>query len=97
MLTSAQRAKLRGMAQKLVPIFHIGKNGVTDNMLTDLSTALDAHELIKIAVLKNAATDAKTALALLCEKLNAEPVTAIGNKLVLYRRSNREDAEHIAL
>lgn len=97
MLTSSQRAKLRGMAQTLDPIFHIGKNGVNDNLAADISTALDAHELIKVAVLKNSPVNAREALDDLCARLGAEPVVAIGGKFALYRFSKRDDVEHIAL
>ena len=95
MLTSTQRAHLRSMAQNITPIFQIGKNGIGDNQIIDISTALDLHELIKISVLRNAETDAKTFLNAICALTGAEPVTAIGNKVVIYRRSSRDDVEHI--
>ncbi len=96
-MTGATRAKLRSMAQKLIPIFNIGKNGVTDSLVKEVCDALDAHELIKLSVLKSAELDAKSALDMLCRATGAEPVTAIGNKIVLYRRSEREDISHIEL
>ena len=40
MLTSKQRAYLRGMAQSLDTIFQVGKSGVTDNMCEQISNAL---------------------------------------------------------
>ena len=97
MITSGQRAKLRSMAQTLNPIFHVGKNGINDNFIKDIDTALELHELIKIAVLRNSDLDAKTSMALLCDALKAEPVTAIGSKFVIYRRSSRDNVEHIEL
>ena len=97
MLTSSQRAKLRGMAQTLTPIFNVGKNGVTDNLVKDVETALDAHELIKVGVLKNSDLTAKDVLEELCQRMGAEPVVAIGGKLALYRRSERDDVAHIEL
>ena len=97
MITIGQRAKLRSMAQTLNPIFHVGKNGINDNFIKDIDTALELHELIKIAVLRNSDLDAKTSMALLCDALKAEPVTAIGSKFVIYRRSSRDNVEHIEL
>lgn len=97
MITSSQRARLRSMAQNINPIFQIGKNGIGDNQLLDISLALDLHELVKISVLRNAETDAKTVLNAICGLTGAEPVTAIGNKIVIYRRSPRDDIEHIDL
>ena len=95
MITSKQRAYLRGLAQKLEPIFQIGKNGVTDVILSELSDSLDARELIKISVLNNSDLDAKDIINQLCEMLDAEPISAVGKKIVIYRRSNRKDVKHI--
>lgn len=97
MITSSQRARLRSMAQNINPIFQIGKNGIGDNQILDISLALDLHELVKISILRNAETDAKTVLNAICGLTGAEPVTAIGNKIVIYRRSPRNDIEHINL
>ena len=47
MLTSKQRAKLRGMAQDMEPVIHIGKGDITQNILTQADDALEARELIK--------------------------------------------------
>ena len=84
------------MAQNLTPIFHVGKNGMNENFVLDVSTALDVHELIKIAVLKNSDLSAKEAMVELCSLTGAEPVGAIGNKFVIYRYSQKEGVEHIA-
>ncbi len=97
MLTSSQRAKLRSMAQSINPIFQIGKNGIGTQQIVDISLALDLHELIKISVLRNADTDAKTVLNAICALTGAEPVTAIGNKVVIFRRSPRDDVDHIEI
>ena len=97
MLTSSQRAKLRSMAQSINPIFQIGKNGIGTQQIVDISLALDLHELIKISVLRNADTDAKTVLNAICALTSAEPVTAIGNKVVIFRRSPRDDVDHIEI
>lgn len=97
MLNSTQRAKLRSMAQNINPIFQIGKNGVGDNQIKDIMLALELHELIKISVLRNADASAKVMLDIVCEATGAEPVTAIGNKIVIYKRSTRDDIEHIEI
>ena len=53
-MTSKQRAYLRGLANTIEPIFQVGKGGLTENLIKQLSDALEARELIKITVLKNA-------------------------------------------
>ncbi|AEM73187.1 YhbY family RNA-binding protein [Caldicellulosiruptor acetigenus] len=87
MLTSKQRAKLRGMANTMDAIIRIGKEGITDRVLKQIDEALTARELIKIALEKNCDKNPKEAMAYICEKLNAEPVQVIGRKIVIYRMS----------
>ena len=94
-MTTKQRSKLRSLAQTLEPIGQIGKGGISDNMLTGLSSALDARELIKITVLKNAEDDARFLADDLADALDAEVVCTIGHKIVLYRRSQKDGVKHI--
>lgn len=65
--------------------------------MSDILNALELHELIKLSVLRNAELSAKDAMQNLCELTGAEPVTAIGNRFVMYKRSSRDDVEHIEL
>ena len=53
MLTSKQRAFLRGMANGIDAIFQVGKNGVTPELRDTVFHALEARELVKISVLDN--------------------------------------------
>lgn len=94
-MTTKQRSKLRSLAQTLEPIGQIGKGGISDNMLTGLSSALDARELIKITVLKNAEDDARFLADDLADALDAEVVFTIGHKIVLYRYSEKDGIKHI--
>ncbi len=87
MITSKQRAYLRAMANPIDPIFQIGKGGITEEILKQLALALEARELIKIHILETALLDSKECIAILAEKLCAEPVQAIGSKVVLYKRA----------
>ena len=53
MLTSKQRAYLRGIASTYDTIFQIGKGGVNEAMCKDIGDALRKRELIKLRVLEN--------------------------------------------
>ncbi len=92
MLTSKQRAYLRGLANTKNAIFQIGKGGVTDEIVSELRVALEKRELIKITVLETAFMSPREASTIVCEKLGAEPVQCIGNKFVIYKesRDNKE-------
>lgn len=87
MITSKQRARLRALANPVPTIFQIGKGGINDNLLKQLDDALEARELIKIHVLETAFLDPRDTLSELAEALGAEPVQAIGGRIVLYRES----------
>ena len=90
MITSKQRAYLRGLANKETAIMQVGKGGVTEPLLSTLSDALEARELIKLHVLENRGFSPRELLSALCEELGAEPVAAVGRKIVLYRASSKE-------
>ncbi|MCI8386920.1 MAG: ribosome assembly RNA-binding protein YhbY [Clostridiales bacterium] len=87
MLTSKQRAYLRGMAAMYDTIFQVGKGGISDNMCEQISNALEARELIKLRVLENCDYNAKEAAPIIAEKVNADVVQVIGTRFVLYRES----------
>ncbi len=95
MFTSKQRANLRSLASTLKPIGQVGKEGVTENLIAGLSDALDAHELIKVTLLPAAGEDGENLAANLADLLGADVVAVIGRKAIFYRRSLREEIEHI--
>lgn len=97
MLTSKQRARLMGLASKLPTSMNIGKNGVGEGVLAKLDELLNRYELVKLGVLKNSGVGAKDLIDELAEALEAEPVHAIGSKIILYRYSTEEGVEHVAL
>ena len=97
MITSKQRAYLRKLANGLDPIFQIGKGGITDEVVSQLALALETRELIKIHILETALLDAKAAVNEVAERLKAEPVQAIGSKIVIYKRANKEKNRRIEL
>lgn len=97
MITSKQRAYLRKLANPISPIFQIGKGGITEELIVQLSNALEARELIKIHVLETAMLDVKTSINELAENLNAEPVQAIGSKMVIYKEARKQENRKIQL
>ena len=42
-MTSKERAYLRGLANSIDAIFQIGKGGISNNLITQLSDALEAR------------------------------------------------------
>ena len=87
MITSKQRAKLRAMANTLKPTFQIGKDGIGDNLISQLDDLLEARELVKVTVLETALLSAREACEECTARLDAEPVQCIGLKFVMYRQA----------
>lgn len=88
MLTSKQRAYLRGLANRIDAIFQVGKNGVSPELRDSVDQALEARELIKVSVLDNNMIGPGEAAGILAERTGAEVVQVIGNKFVLFRQSS---------
>lgn len=89
MLTSKQRAFLRSMGQEMEPILQIGKGGIGEQLIKQADDALEARELIKIRLLRNATLSLKEATEALCEATGADPVQQVGRVALIYRRSRR--------
>ena len=90
MLTSKQRAYLRGIAAEYETIFQIGKGGVTEVMCREIGEALRKRELIKLKVLENSGWTAREAADAVAEQIGADVVQVIGNKFVLFKRNPKE-------
>ena len=86
-LTPRQRAQLRSLAHPLKPVFHVGKEGVTETVLRSLVDAFSARELLKVKVQSAAPVSAADAGAELSARLpDVHHVQTIGRTVVLYRR-----------
>ena len=90
-LTSKQRAQLRGLANGIDTILHVGKDGIGDNLVKQADDALEARELIKGKVLENSMLTSREAAGELAKATRSEVVQVIGTKFVLYRQSHKKD------
>lgn len=90
MITSKQRAFLRGKANELDTIFQVGKGGIGDNLIKQLYDALEARELIKIRTLETCEYTSREAADVIAEKLGADVVSVLGYRIVLYRESRKK-------
>ena len=96
MLTSKQRADLRAKANGLDTILMVGKSGVTDQVIAEADKLLEARELVKGRVLDSALLSAREASDAICTATGADGVQAVGSKFVIYRFSNKLEAERKA-
>lgn len=87
MLTSKQRAYLRSLGHEDDAILQIGKAGINEQVIKQADDALEARELIKVRVLRNATISLQEVTTALCESTGAHPVQQVGRVALLYRRS----------
>ena len=93
MLTSKERAELRAQANTLDTTLMVGKDGVTDAVIAEADNQLTARELVKGKVLENAMLSPREVSDALCEATGADGVAVIGTKFVIYRFSEKMQAE----
>ena len=93
MLTSKERAELRSQANGLETTLMVGKGGVTDAVIAEAETQLEARELVKGKVLEGAMMTPREVSDAICEATGADGVAVIGTKFVIYRFSQKRQAE----
>ncbi len=93
MLTSKQRAEFRAQANSLDTTLIVGKDGVTDAVIAEAENLLTARELIKGKVLESALMTAREVSDLLCKATGADGISCVGSKFVIYRFSEKCQAE----
>ena len=84
-LSSAERKRVRGIAQRLEPAVHVGKSGLTDTCLEQIDSALSRDATIKIRFVQH---DRKSRAALCTAielKTGAELCGTVGNTASFFR------------
>ena len=92
-LNSKQRAQLRGLANDIDTIIHVGKDGIGGNLIKQADDALEARELIKGKVLENSPLSPREGAEELARATRSEVVQVIGTKFVLYRESHTKEKD----
>ena len=93
MLTSKERAELRGQATTIDTTLMVGKGGITDALIAEADNQLTTRELVKGKVLEGAMMTPREVCDELCEATGAEGIAVIGTKFVIYRFSEKLQAE----
>ncbi len=93
MLTSKERAALRAQANALDTTLIVGKGGISDALIADVEIQLDNRELVKGKVLETAMLSPREASDAICEATGADGVSVVGSKFVIYRLSQKLQAQ----
>ena len=81
---------LRGLGHSLDSVVRVGKDGLTEGIVSALDVALEQHELIKDATAQSVGADRHGVAAGLAEAGNAELVQVLGRTLLLYRARKKD-------
>ena len=93
MLTSKERAELRSQSNALETTLMVGKSGVTQSVIGEAENLLTARELVKGKVLEGALMPPREVSDAICEATGAEGIACVGSKFVIYRFSEKCQAE----
>lgn len=92
-MDSKTRAELRSQANTLDTTLIVGKSGISDELIAEAEKLLDNKELVKGKVLESALLTAREASDAICEKTGADGIQTVGNKFVIWRKSEKLEKE----
>jgi RNA-binding protein len=84
-LTNKQKQALRAQAHPLKPVVLLGQHGLTDAVLSEIDSALTAHELIKVRIPGQDREDKKQMVEAIAAVTAAEAVQTVGHVATFYR------------
>ena len=85
-----QKQQLTIKAQKIKPVVLLGSKGLTENILTEIDNALNAHELVKIRLNIDDSEEKKALTDAICKKMQADLILAIGHVISIYRPKTKK-------
>lgn len=89
-MNSKERAKLKGFASLMEPIFQVGKIGINENFIIQIQDALKARELIKINVLETSPIEPREFSIEIAKQTDSQVVQVIGRKVILYKKKKKD-------
>jgi RNA-binding protein len=97
-LTGKQSRYLRSLGHNLKPLVMLGRDGITDNVISAAEAVLGAHELLKVKIGNGCQLERMEAAAAIAEKTGSELVQVLGKTFLLFRENpDRKDEHRIKL
>ncbi len=85
-LSARQKKHLRGLSHALHPVVTVSDKGLTENVMAEIDTAMDHHQLIKVKLRGDRAARASWT-AQIAARCDAEKVHSIGQVACFYRQN----------
>lgn len=89
-LKGSQRKRLRELAHSMDPVVHIGKRGITGEVIKQIDQVLTDHELIKIRF-NEFKEEKKDLSARIEDETGSELVGMIGHVAIFYRENPEKE------
>lgn len=77
---------LRAIGHALKPVVQVGKEGITEGIVTATKAALLTHELVKVKILSEAPVERHEAAQTLADAADAHLAQVLGRIVLLYKR-----------
>lgn len=89
-LNKEQNKYLRSLGHHKKTIIWIGQNGLTNNALEEIKSALEHHEFIKLKI-RVGGREVRDELAdAICKKASAELVQKTGSMIAIYKQNKKD-------
>lgn len=88
-LSGKQARHLRGLGHHLQPVVLVGRDEITEGLVSSVDEALEQHELIKIKLQEGCIMDRKEVAAILAQRCDAAVAQILGRTILLFRSSEK--------
>ena len=92
MLTPKMKSRIKSALSAERPTVHVGKEGVTAQIVIEVAKQLEAREMIKAKILKTALQEeeAKNIAKKIAEQTESELVEVRGHTFLLFKRKKKQ-------
>ncbi len=97
-LTNKEKRYLKGMGHHLKPLIMLGREGITDNVISAVNAVLNAHELLKVKIGNGCILERQEAAHVIAKETGSDVVQIIGKTFLLFRANpDRKEEQRIKL
>lgn len=96
-LTSAQIRELKKLAHSRKPVVIVGQHGLSENVLAEIDSTLDIHELIKVKLAGADKAERASLSGEVAARLSASLVQIIGRVAIFYRPNPKKKKNRVVV
>jgi RNA-binding protein len=92
-LNGKQLRYLRGLGHHLKPLIILGREGITENVISAAKAVLAAHELVKVKVGNGCFLERQEAAEAIAERTGAQVVQILGKTFLIFQENPERHAK----